>query len=123
VHQAVGGRGAVRGGFAPPPGDWYEVPFRCLVTRDCPNLVVPCRALSATHEASAAVRVMATMHALGEAAGIASAEAARTGGDVAGIPGRWVRAQMPWMETAPEYGAPWNSAALMTGATAGTAIR
>ncbi|OAM89910.1 FAD-dependent oxidoreductase [Termitidicoccus mucosus] len=123
VHQAVGGRGAVRGGFAPPPGDWYEVPFRCLVTRDCSNLVVPCRALSATHEASAAVRVMATMHALGEAAGIASSEAVRTGGDVVGIPGKWVRAQMPWMETAPEYGAPWNSASLMMGAAEGTATR
>jgi hypothetical protein len=113
VHQSVGGRGAVQGGFAPPPGDWYEVPFRCLVTGDCPNLVVPCRALSATHEAAAAVRVMATMHVLGEAAGIASAEAVRTSGDVVGIPGKWVRAQMLWMETAPEYGPPWNSAALM----------
>jgi hypothetical protein len=118
VHQAVGGRGAVRGGFAPPPGDWYEVPFRCLVTGDCANLIVPCRALSATHEASAAIRVMATMHALGEAAGIASAEAVRTGADVAGMSGQWVRTQMPWMETEPEYGSPWNSAERLKGAPA-----
>ncbi len=117
LHQMVGGRGAVRDGFAPPAGDWYEVPFRCLITKDCPNIIVPCRALSATHEASAAVRVMATMHALGEAAGIASAEAVRTGADALDISGKWVRSQMPWMESAPEYGAPWNSAAL-TGADA-----
>ncbi|MDR2674890.1 MAG: FAD-dependent oxidoreductase [Opitutaceae bacterium] len=119
VHQAAGGRGAVRGGFAPPPGEWYEVPFRCLVTGDRPNLVVPCRALSATHEAAAAVRVMATMHALGEAAGIAASGAVRTGGDVAAVPGGWVREQMPWMETAPEYGAPWNSASLPAQSAAG----
>jgi len=108
IHQQDGGKGKVRPGFGPPPGDYYEVPFRSLITNDCPNVAVACRALSATHEASAAIRVMATMHAVGEAAGIAAAQAALRDEDVAAIPGEWVRSQIPYMAEAPDYGAPWN---------------
>ncbi len=108
VHQKPGARGAPRADFSPPPGDWYEVPFRCLVTADCPNLLVACRALSATHEASAAVRVMATMHGIGEAAGIAAAEAVRRGVDVVSIPGGWVRGEIPYLAQGVDYGSPWH---------------
>ena len=108
VHQVDGAKGKVKTGFGPPPGDFYEVPFRSLVPLDCPNLLVACRALSATHEAAAAVRVMATMHGIGEAAGIACAYAAEQGGDVAEVPGEWVRSQIPYMAEGPDFGAPWQ---------------
>ena len=108
VHQQANGRGAVKPNFGPPPGDWYEVPFRSLIAPGCPNLLVPCRALAATHEAAAAVRVMATMHGIGEAAGIAAAEARRRGVDVTQVPGEWVRSQLPYLAAGPDHGPLWD---------------
>jgi hypothetical protein len=108
LHQQVNGRGAVKANFGPPPGDWYEVPFRSLISPECPNLAVACRALAATHEAAAAVRVMATMHGIGEAAGIAAAEAVRRATDVTAIPGDWVRSQIGYMHEGPDHGPRWD---------------
>lgn len=110
VHQVDGEKGKVKAGFGPPAGDFYEVPFRSLVPLDSPNLLVACRALSATHEAAAAVRVMATMHGVGEAAGIACARACEQGAAVADVPGEWVRTQIPYMSEGPDFGAPWQRA-------------
>lgn len=108
VHQKAGARGAPRADFGPPPGDFYEIPFRSLITSECLNLLVACRALSATHEAAAAVRVMATMHGIGEAAGIAAAESVRRSVDVTAISGEWVRAQIGYMAEPADIGAPWD---------------
>jgi len=108
THQVAGGKGQVNKGFAPPDNDFYEVPFRCLVTEACKNVLVACRALSASHEAAAAVRVMATMHGVGEAAGIAAARAASENSDVTAIPGEWVRSQIDYMNRPPEGGPLWN---------------
>ncbi|MDQ8194941.1 FAD-dependent oxidoreductase [Coraliomargarita sp. SDUM461004] len=108
LHQQDGARGRVLSSFGPPEDDFYEIPFRSLVSPSCSNLLVACRALSASHEASAAVRVMATMHAVGEAAGIASSEAVAQGVDVTSISGEWVRSQIPYMEEGPDYGYPWS---------------
>src|SRR5690606_34333488 len=105
VQQQQGGLGALKEGFGPQPGDYYEVPFRSLVTPHCPNLIVACRALSATHEASAAVRVMATMHGIGEAAGIAATE----GGDVNAVSGERVRSQTSYMQQKPDFEEPWTA--------------
>ena len=109
VHQKINGRGAVRSEFSPPVGNYYEVPFRSLVPIECPNLLVACRALAASHEASAAVRVMATMHGIGEAAGIAAAEAVRRDMDVAHVSGEWVRAQIPYLAAPPDYDSLWSA--------------
>lgn len=107
-HQRQGGHGAVKAEYGPPLGDYYEVPYRSMITPDCPNLAVACRALSATHEASAAIRVMATMHGLGEAVGIAAAKSLEQGGDMSSISGEWVRSQIGYMRSGPDYGDPWN---------------
>ena len=32
-------------------GQWYEIPYRCLIARDCTNLLVAGRCISSTHEA------------------------------------------------------------------------
>jgi len=110
AQQKPGGRGAVRKDFGPPDGDYYEVPFRSLVTEAFPNLIVACRALSASHEASAAVRVMATMHAIGEAAGVAAARAAQDDAAVQTVDGKWLRSQLPYMQEGPDYDAIWEAA-------------
>lgn len=54
-------------------GDCYDIPYRCLVPKKITNLLVAGRCISATHEAMASTRVMATCMALGEAAGRAAA--------------------------------------------------
>lgn len=58
---------------APPPGDWYEVPYRCLVPLEVDNLLVAGRCISASHAGHGAVRIMPNCMALGQAAGVAAA--------------------------------------------------
>jgi hypothetical protein len=60
-----------------PPGEWYEVPFRCLVPKGVENLLVAGRCISGTFEAHSSYRVTPTAMATGQAAGIAAALAAR----------------------------------------------
>lgn len=68
------------------PGVTYDVPYRCLVPRRGPsNLLVAGRCLSADADALASVRVVAPCLALGQAAGVAAALAARGDGDVAAV--------------------------------------
>lgn len=108
VHQSEGKKGTVKSSFSPVLGDFYEVPFRSLITSDCSNIIVACRALSATHTAQAAIRVMATMHGLGEAAGIAAAKAINDNKNINEIDGTWVRSQIPYMSEEPDYSDVWT---------------
>jgi hypothetical protein len=62
-----------------PPGDYYEVPFRCLSVRGFSNLLTAGRCISVTHEALGSTRVMGTCMALGDAAGRAAAGLVRNG--------------------------------------------
>ena len=61
------------------PGSWYSVPYRSLVTKEIENLIVAGRCISATHEACAAIRVTPIVMAIGQAAGTAAAQSAKTG--------------------------------------------
>lgn len=61
------------------PGESYDVPYRSLLPLKVDNLLVAGRCLSATFEAQAALRIMPTVAALGEAAGTAAALCAREG--------------------------------------------
>jgi len=69
-----------------PPGVSYQVPYRSLRTRTVRNLLVAGRCLSADHDALASTRVMGPSLALGQAAGVAAAIAARDGKAVADVP-------------------------------------
>jgi hypothetical protein len=69
----------------PPEGDWYDIPYRCLLSVGVPNLLSSGRCISATHEGMAGSRVMGTCVALGQAAGTAAALAARAGVDPAAV--------------------------------------
>lgn len=60
-------------------GDCYDIPYRSLVPQGVEGLLVAGRCISTTHEAMAAIRVMSTCMAMGEAAGRAAALAIREG--------------------------------------------
>jgi len=60
-------------------GCCYDVPYRVMAPCGANNLLVTGRCVSATHEAAASVRITPTAMALGEAAGIAAAAAAKRG--------------------------------------------
>ena len=62
-----------RAKLQPPGGDWYDIPYRCLLSLEVPNLLSSGRSISATHEGMASCRVMGTCVALGQAAGTAAA--------------------------------------------------
>ena len=53
------------------------IPYRCLYAPDYPNLLVGGRCLSADKEASASIRVMASVMGVGQAAGAAAAQCTR----------------------------------------------
>ncbi|AJY75611.1 FAD-dependent oxidoreductase [Paenibacillus beijingensis] len=59
------------------PGEWYDIPYRCLIPRKIENLLVGGRPISATHEAHSAIRVQPIAIAIGQAAGTAAAICAR----------------------------------------------
>lgn len=56
-----------------------DVPYRCFVPKAVDGLLVGCRALSMTHDASTALRMQPDMHAAGEVAGTAAALAVQRG--------------------------------------------
>lgn len=60
-------------------GEYYTVPYRCLIPNDIENLIVAGRCVSATHEALGAIRVMVNTMPIAQAAGTAAAQAVRTG--------------------------------------------
>jgi hypothetical protein len=59
--------------FLKKEGDWYDIPYRCLVPVKIDNLLVSGRCISATHQAMASLRVVGTCMAIGQAAGTAAA--------------------------------------------------
>ena len=57
----------------PPEGDFYEIPYGCLVPRDMDGLLVSGRAVSSTRPANGSLRLQPTCMNLGQAAGTAAA--------------------------------------------------
>lgn len=74
IHPASGG--ALH--YVPMGADHaYQIPYRSLIPSTLDNALVVGRGISASHEALAAIRVMTISMAVGHAAGIAAAMAAR----------------------------------------------
>ncbi len=64
----------------------YTIPFRCLYSRNIPNLLFAGRNISATHCAFASTRVMATCAIMGQAIGTAVPVALKTNKSLAELP-------------------------------------
>ena len=62
-----------------PPGEYHEVPYRCLVPRGVDDLLVAGRCLSASFEAQSSVRIQPNCRAMGQAAGLAAVLSLRQG--------------------------------------------
>ena len=56
----------------PPDKTAYEIPLRCLASRDTANLFAAGRVVDADRQAGASLRVMGTAFATGQAAGVAA---------------------------------------------------
>lgn len=78
--------GKVSGGFHGESANMYEIPYRCLVPKGCPNLLVAGKTVSAESQAAGSLRVMPACMAMGQAAGAAAAIAAERGIAVADVP-------------------------------------
>jgi glycine/D-amino acid oxidase-like deaminating enzyme len=77
-----------------PPGEFYEIPLRCLLPQRLDRLVVAGRCISGTHEAHSSYRVMPIAMATGQAAGVCAALAARGGKAARDVPARDVQAEL-----------------------------
>lgn len=55
------------------PGEYHEIPYRCLVPLKIDNLLVAGRCISATFEVQSSIRIQSNCHAFGQAAGTAAA--------------------------------------------------
>ncbi|CAN5891989.1 FAD-dependent oxidoreductase [soil metagenome] len=84
IHSPTGDGGGADGEM--PTANIYQMPYRSLVPRDIDGLLVAGRALSATHEAQGAVRVMPPVFAMGQAAGTAAALAVEWGVQPRNVP-------------------------------------
>jgi len=68
-----------------PMGEFYEIPYRALITERVPNLLVGGRCISASFVLQASMRIQPTCMSIGEAAGIAAAWGIRHGTEVNAI--------------------------------------
>ncbi len=101
LHAAPGAEGGLRPDFK--PERYYEIPFGCLLPEGLQNLLVACRAISTDHHAHAATRVMATMTAVGEAAGRAAAMAKKKNVQVSEVDGAEVRRALRYLDEPPGF--------------------
>jgi hypothetical protein len=89
-----------------PKGEWYEIPYGCLVPVDCENLLVAGRPISVDHAVHASMRVMPPACTIGQACGTAAAMAVQEGITPAEVDGVAVRRSLieqgVWLEGALE---------------------
>ncbi len=68
-----------------PPGEAYDIPYRCITPLGFDNLLVAARCISADHGAHSSQRVMPIVMAIGEGAGVAAAQAVAAGVDTRSV--------------------------------------
>ncbi len=66
-------------------GEWYEIPYRCLIPKNMNNVLVAGRCISSTHEAQASFRIMPFCSVIAQAAGTAVAIAKKNGTDLRNV--------------------------------------
>lgn len=77
-----------------PPGDYYEVPYGCIVPQKIENLTIGGRSISADIAAHSSLRIMPTVCSIGQAAGIAAALAIKNNTVPGKLDGRLVREEL-----------------------------
>ncbi len=75
-------------------GEYFEIPFRCLVTEELDNLLMGGRCISSSFVAQSSIRIQATCRSTGEAAGIAAAYCSNKDISVRKLDGKTVREKM-----------------------------
>lgn len=75
-------------------GGVYGIPYRCLLPEGLDGLLVAGRCFSATHDAHASARSMATCMAMGQAAGTAAALTAAAGSAPRALPAATLRVRL-----------------------------
>jgi hypothetical protein len=88
IHNPVGTGTELR---RLPAGEWYEIPYGCLVPLGCDNLLVGGRPISVDHAVHSSMRVMPPACTVGQAAGTAAAMAVSASVTPAEVDGREVR--------------------------------
>jgi hypothetical protein len=91
IHNPAGTGTVIR---TLPPGESYDIPYRCLCPVGFSNLLVAGRPISADHGAHSSLRVMPIAMAIGEAAGVAAAMALPGGADVRAVDAAALRARL-----------------------------
>lgn len=76
------------------PGNFYEIPYGCVVAADCDNLTIGGRPISADAAIHSSLRIMPTAVSLGQAAGLAAARSAQRGVEPARLDGRELRREL-----------------------------
>jgi hypothetical protein len=59
--------------IAPPEGEYYQIPYRCILAKGLENVLTVGRSISTTHDAQGATRMVPTTIAVAQGAGTASA--------------------------------------------------
>ena len=77
-----------------PDGEYYTIPYRCLIPKDSQNLLTAGRCISSTHEAQASFRIMPVCATLGEAAGLAIGLAVKNNQNVKDVDTDVLRAKL-----------------------------
>ena len=65
-----------------PQGQYYSIPYRCLIPQGMVNVIVAGRPIGTTHVSHSAIRILPICAAIGHAAGIASALALKSSSSV-----------------------------------------
>lgn len=77
-----------------PSGEFYEIPYGCIVPCNVENLLIAARCISVDHAVHSSMRVMATVVSVGQAAGAAACLSLKSGLDVSALDGRNVREKL-----------------------------
>ena len=77
-----------------PGGEYYEIPYGCIVPPKPENLLIGGRCISVDHALHSSMRVMPPVCSIGQAAGTAAAMAIESGKTPAELDGREVRAEL-----------------------------
>lgn len=80
--------------FLSEKGTYYSIPYETLYCEEIKNLLAAGRCISASFEAQAAIRTTPTAGALGHAAGVAAALAAKGDGDVSKVSRKELQKQL-----------------------------